>query len=76
MSDKREILDFELENVAGGKITYTWNGTEGSIGINGNNNFALQDKEAFGQYYTEHKDTMPEVDILRNLYAQGIITKP
>lgn len=76
MSDKREILDFELENVTGGKITYTWNGTEGSIGINGNNNFVLVNKDAFGEYYSKYKDTLPEVQILRNLYAQGIIRKP
>lgn len=76
MSDKREILDFELENVTGGKITYTWNGTEGSIGINGNNNFVLVNKDAFGEYYTKYKDSLPEVQILRNLYAQGIIRKP
>lgn len=73
---KREILDFELENVTGGKITYTWNGTEGSIGINGNNNFVLLDKDAFGEFYMKNKDTMAEVDILKALYAQGIIRKP
>lgn len=76
MSNKVEITDFELENVTGGKITYTWDGTQGSIGINGNNNFVLLDKDAFGAYYSKHKDTMSEVDILKNLYAQHIIVKP
>lgn len=76
MSDQRKILDHELDNVTGGKITYTWDGNQGSIGINGNNNFVLVNKEAFMAYYLEVKDTMAEVDILRNLYAQKIITKP
>lgn len=72
---KIDIREEDLDNVSGGKITYTWNGTEGSIGINGNNNFKLLNKDAFGAYYAENKDTMDEVDILRNLYAMGIITK-
>lgn len=76
MSDRKEILDKELENIAGGKITYTWTGTVGSIGINGYNNFILLDKDAFGEYYSQVKDTMPEVDILRNLFAKGIIKLP
>lgn len=76
MSNRREILDLELDNVTGGKITYTWDGNQGSIGINGNNNFVLVNKDAFMAYYLEVRDTMSEVDILRNLFAQNIITKP
>lgn len=76
MTDRHEILDQELDNVAGGKITYTWNGEKGSIGINGNNNFVLLDKNAFGNYYSQHKDTMTEKEILKNLLAQGIIKRP
>lgn len=73
MCSRIEIKGAELKDINGGKITYTWDGTEGSIGINGYNNFKLLDKDAFGEYYTEHKDSMDEVDILRNLYAMGII---
>lgn len=76
MTNKQEIHDEELDLVTGGKITYTWNGSYGSIGINGNNNFLLLDKDAFGAYYAANKDTMAEVDILRNLYAMGIIKRP
>lgn len=76
MANRIEINENDLANVAGGKITYTWDGKQGSIGINGNNNLVLLDKDAFGAYYAEHKDTMAEVDILRNLFAQGIITTP
>lgn len=73
---KQEIFDNELDYVSGGKITYTWNGEHGTIGINGNNNFILVDKDAFGAFYMANKETMSEVDILKSLYAQGIIRKP
>lgn len=76
MSDRIEIKDNELNDVTGGKITYTWNGTTGSIGINGNNNFVLLDKNAFGAYYSQVKDTLSEKEILKNLMAKGIIKKP
>ena len=73
---KIDIREEDLDNVTGGKITYTWNGTEGSIGINGNNNFKLLNKDAFVSYYAENKETMTEKDILKNLAAMGIIVKP
>lgn len=73
---KQQILDADLENITGGQITYTWNGKIGSIGINGTNNFVLLNKDAFGAYYSEHKDEMSEKQILKNLFALGIIRKP
>lgn len=76
MCPRIEIENSELENINGGEITYTWDGTQGTIGINGYNNFILLDKDAFGNYYSEVKDYMPEVEILKNLYAMGIIKKP
>lgn len=76
MADRKVINDVELDNVTGGKITYTWNGEIGSIGINGNNNFVLLDKNAFGAYYAKHKDEKSEKEILKDLMAQGIIKRP
>lgn len=77
MSDNKNILtDDELGDVVGGKITYTWDGTIGTIGINGKNPYILLNKEAFGAYYSEVKETMPETQILKNLLAKGIIKKP
>lgn len=73
---KLEIREEELDKVSGGQITYTWDGTQGTIGINGNNNFILLDKDAFGAYYSQVKDTMAEKDILKELFAKGIIKKP
>lgn len=76
MSNKVELLDEELDAIEGGKITYTWNGTIGTIGINGNNPYILLDKDAFGAYYTEVKETMGETKILKNLRKMGIIKAP
>lgn len=76
MAEKHEIREEELDRVSGGEITYTWDGTQGSIGINGCNNFVLLDKNAFGSYYAKNKATMSEKDILKNLFAMGIIKKP
>jgi len=73
---KQQIMDADLENIAGGQITYTWNGHIGSIGINGYNNFVLLNKNAYGAYYAEHKAEMTEQQILKNLFKLGIIRKP
>ena len=76
MSDRHELQFDDLENITGGRITYTWDGSIGSIGINGNNPYILLDKDAFGAYYSEVKDDMSETKILKNLLAMGIIKKP
>ena len=76
MSNKIEINDAELNDVAGGQITYTWDGNHGTIGRNGNNRYILVDKAAFIAYYNENKDTMSEATIIKNLLAQGIATLP
>lgn len=75
---KFEIREEELDNVTGGKITYTWDDTtkKGTIGINGNNNFTLLDKAAFVSYYNSVKDQTPKPKdsaILNALLAKGII---
>ena len=76
MSSREYLLDEELENVTGGKITYTWDGSAGTIGINGNNAFVLLDKDAFVSYYNSVKGTgIKESQVLKNLLAKGIIKK-
>lgn len=71
----QQLNDDELDLVSGGNITYTWDGSSGSIGIDGNNAFRLLDKEAFLAYYTSVHGTMTDGDILRNLLAMGVIGK-
>lgn len=73
---REAILDNDLENVTGGKITYTWDGSTGTIGINNKNSFVLLDKDAFVSYYNSVKGTgIKESAILNNLLAKGIIKK-
>ena len=76
MADRLAINDAELDNVSGGKITYTWNGTEGSLGMNGNNKYKLLNKDAFVKIYNEMKADYSDADIIKRLRDQGIIVKP
>lgn len=70
------ISEEELDNVVGGEITYTWDGSQGTIGINGNNPFILLDKAAFTSYYNSVKGSgITEAQVLNNLLAKGIIKK-
>ena len=72
---RTELNEQVLEDVSGGNITYTWNGTSGTIGINGNNAFVLVDKSAFVSYYKSVQGTMKDSQILTNLLNQGVIKK-
>lgn len=74
---RNEILDEELENVTGGKITYTWSSDDhiGTIGLDGNNKFILLDKAAFADYYKSVMGTMSDGAILKQLLNKGIIKK-
>ncbi len=76
MSDKIELNDEQLDEVTGGAITYTWNGTEGSLGMNGNNRYKLLDKGAFLKVYNEMFGKYSDAEIIRELRSQGIIIKP
>ena len=76
MSDRRMISEEDLDSVVGGEITYTWDGSVGTIGINGNNAFVLLDKGAFVNYYNSVKGSgIKESEVLKNLLAKGIIKK-
>lgn len=76
MSDKYELHDEELDNVSGGRITYTWDGHEGSLGMNGVNKYKLFDKNAFLAVYNEMFGKYSDADIIRRLREKGIIKKP
>lgn len=73
---KVELFDEELNDVTGGRITYTWDGNKGTIGINGNNNLTLIDKDAFVSYYKSVQGTgMKDSQILKDLLAKGIAVR-
>lgn len=75
MANRVEIFDEDLANVNGGRITYTWDGSTGTIGLNGKNNFVLLDKAAFVSYYNSVKDTATDAEVLNTLLKKGIIKK-
>ena len=76
MADRIAITEDQLENITGGAITYTWNGTEGSLGIDGNNIYKLLDKAAFLNVYNENFGKKTDLEIIKILKAKGIIKKP
>lgn len=76
MSDRKIINDEQLDNVAGGNITYTWDGETGSLGMNGTNKYVLNNKAAFIKVYNEMKDDYSDAEIIKELRNQKIITKP
>lgn len=76
MAEKIKLNEEELDDINGGQITYTWDGSSGTIGRNGNNRYKLIDKAAFIKYYNENKDTMSEATIIKNLLAKGIAKAP
>ena len=75
MADRIAITEDQLENITGGAITYTWNGTEGSLGIDGNNIYKLINKDAFLKIYNENFGKKTDLEIIKILKAQGIIIK-
>ena len=77
MDKRMKISEEVLEDITGGQITYTWDGTTGTIGSNGNNPFILVDKAAFVSYYNSVKGQgLSDAEILTNLIKQGVVKKP
>ena len=76
MANKIELLDEELMAINGGRITYTWDGETGTIGINDNNPYILVDKDAFVAYFKSVQGTMKDSEILRHLRENGVIRLP
>ncbi len=65
-----------MRDFAGGSITYTWDGTSGTVRTSGGATFILLDKDAFVAFYTENKGSMSDKQIIQNLLDMGIITWP
>lgn len=76
MSDRIEIKDEQLDGVVGGAITYTWDGHQGSLGMNGVNKYTLHDKSAFLAVYNDMFGQYSDADIIKELRERGIISKP
>ena len=76
MANRIEINDEQLDAVNGGAITYTWDGTQGSLGVNGTNPYILLNKDAFLKVYNEMFGKYNDAEIIKELKKQKIIKKP
>lgn len=76
MANRIEINDEQLDTVNGGAITYTWDGTQGSLGVNGTNPYILLNKDAFLKVYNEMFGKYNDAEIIKELKKQKIIKKP
>lgn len=77
MSNRKQLFDDELVDVSGGQITYTWDGSTGTIGMNGRNPFILVNKSAFIEYYNSVKaEGKKDSEILTYLLENGIAVRP
>ncbi len=76
MSDRIQINDEQLDEINGGAITYTWDGQQGSLGINGNNGYVLLNKGAFLSVYNEMFGKYTDTQIIKELRNRGIIKAP
>ena len=73
MGDRIQLFEDDLVDVTGGQITYTWDGTSGTIGMNGRNPYTLVDKDAFVAYYKSVQGTgIKDSQVLRYLLEHGI----
>lgn len=76
MSNRVEITEDNLQRVSGGAITYTWDGEQGSLGINGRNIYTLVDKKGFLEVYHEMFGKYNDLEIIAVLKEKGYIYKP
>lgn len=77
MSERKLVSEEQLENIVGGNLTYTWYSGKGTCGLNGNNKWSFDDKEAFEDMLNEcmREKGMSDVDTLKAMVAAGIIWK-
>ena len=59
MSNRISLSDELVENVAGGRITFTWRFQEGTCGINGDNEYSFTNRDEF-------------LATVKDLFAQGM----
>ena len=75
MADKQKIADSMLDDVTGGKLTFSWDGETGRCGMDGNDRFVYTDKEAFEALLRKciQNNGLSDVETLRELFVSGIV---
>lgn len=72
MSNRIQIDEAALENIVGGKVTYTWGNGQGTCGLNGNNKYTFTNLTAFENFVNAHPD-LRNGYLIDALLAAGII---
>ena len=77
MSERKLVSEEQLEKIAGGNLTYTWYGGQGTCGLNNNNKWHFDDKQAFEDMLQDCmiNKGMSDVDTLKAMRDAGIIWK-
>ena len=63
-----------VRGTAGGHITYTWDGTSGTVSYGGYT-YTLLDRDTFMNYYSANQGFLTDAQIIENLLAMGVIIK-
>ena len=70
----REMInENDIEKVVGGSIVFTPD--HKTCGLNNNSQAKVNDYDACISYIRDNYETMSEADMLRNMAAQGLITR-
>jgi len=77
MSKREMISEEKLDVIVGGNITYTWDGSEGTCGLSGNNKWKFNNKTDFEDMMVDCmvNKGMSDVDTLKAMVQAGIIWK-
>lgn len=74
MSKRVEINEAFLENVAGGNITFDWDGKVGHCGLNGDKSYTFNSRSEFVAAVTAcYKAGKSDVECLEQLIADKVI---
>lgn len=74
MSIREKINEEVLENIAGGNITFDWNGTVGHCGLNGDKSYTFESRSAFVAAVTScYKAGMSDAECLQQLIEDKVI---
>ena len=75
MANRVELSEDLLEDVVGGKITYTWSNGAGTCGLSGNNKYKFNDKTKFLNFLSDCliNKGMTDVEALTAALSAGVI---
>lgn len=74
MSERTMLHDDAVENVAGGNITFDWNGKIGHCGLNGDKSYTFSSRSAFVAAVMKcYQEGLSDVECFNRLIEEGVI---